>query len=160
MQEASPNGGPLLSRLRGVKHGPDLNVSKSEPGFSESRERGSNRDCRTAGTESATSLSQGSCMVLRPSSGIAHLLPDITQRAVYCFCLWCGLVWMERQSQDLSLDLGCNVILVWQVRVGRARRDFSAGDMTAYLLLIQQVCQQKPKSGKKAGRMSGMSPRF
>lgn len=65
MKEASPNGGPLLSRLRGVRH------------------------------------------------GIAHLLPDITQRAVYCFCLWCGLVWMER--------------------------DFSAGDMTAYLLLIQQV---------------------
>ncbi|CAE7211399.1 ABCB25 [Symbiodinium natans] len=45
--------------------------------------------------------------------GVAHLLPDISQRAVYCFCLWCGLVWMER--------------------------DFSAGDMTAYLLLIQQV---------------------
>ncbi|CAJ1420442.1 unnamed protein product, partial [Effrenium voratum] len=45
--------------------------------------------------------------------GLAQLLPDITQRSVYCFCLWCGLVWMER--------------------------DFSAGDMTAYLLLIQQV---------------------
>jgi len=45
--------------------------------------------------------------------GAAQLMPEITQRAVYCFCLWCGLVWMER--------------------------DFSAGDMTAYLLLIQQV---------------------
>ncbi|CAK9101544.1 unnamed protein product [Durusdinium trenchii] len=45
--------------------------------------------------------------------GLAKLLPDISQRSVYCFCLWCGLVWMER--------------------------DFSAGDMTAYLLLVQQV---------------------
>jgi len=45
--------------------------------------------------------------------GIGQLLPEITQRCVYCFCLWCGLVWMER--------------------------DFSAGDMTAYLLLVQQV---------------------
>ena len=26
VQEASPNGGPLLSRLRGVRHGPDLSV--------------------------------------------------------------------------------------------------------------------------------------
>jgi len=45
--------------------------------------------------------------------GFGQLLPEITQRSVYCFCLWCGLVWMER--------------------------DFSAGDMTAYLLLVQQV---------------------
>ena len=31
---------------------------------------------------------------------------------MYCFCLWCGLVWMER--------------------------DFSAGDMAAYLLLAPE----------------------
>jgi len=49
----------------------------------------------------------------RIKHGIAQLLPEITQKAVYCLCLWMGLVWMER--------------------------DFSAGDMTAYLLLIQQV---------------------
>jgi len=46
-------------------------------------------------------------------NGLAQLLPDITQRGVYCICLWSGLIWMEQ--------------------------DFNAGDMTAYLLLIQQV---------------------
>jgi len=45
--------------------------------------------------------------------GAVTVFNDVSARAVYCFCLWCGLVWMER--------------------------DFSAGDMTAYLLLIQQV---------------------
>merc|ERR1719221_1572529 len=45
--------------------------------------------------------------------GAVSVFNDTSQRAVYCFCLWCGLVWMEQ--------------------------DFSAGDMTAYLLLVQQV---------------------
>eukprot|EP00930_Biecheleria_cincta_P033398 TRINITY_DN23132_c0_g1_i1.p1 TRINITY_DN23132_c0_g1~~TRINITY_DN23132_c0_g1_i1.p1 ORF type:complete len:1084 (+),score=167.04 TRINITY_DN23132_c0_g1_i1:28-3252(+) len=49
----------------------------------------------------------------RVRHGVAQLLPEITQKGVYCLCLWFGLVWMER--------------------------DFTAGDMTAYLLLIQQV---------------------
>eukprot|EP00927_Polykrikos_kofoidii_P044837 TRINITY_DN38712_c0_g1_i1.p1 TRINITY_DN38712_c0_g1~~TRINITY_DN38712_c0_g1_i1.p1 ORF type:complete len:1150 (-),score=163.35 TRINITY_DN38712_c0_g1_i1:37-3486(-) len=46
-------------------------------------------------------------------SAAISVFHEVSQRAVYCFCLWCGLIWMEQ--------------------------DFSAGDMTAYLLLIQQV---------------------
>lgn len=45
--------------------------------------------------------------------GAVTVFNDISQKAVYCICLWCGLVWMERE--------------------------FSAGDMTAYLLLVQQL---------------------
>jgi len=51
--------------------------------------------------------------VRRLREGVVQVFNDTSQKAVYCFCLWCGLVWMEN--------------------------DFSAGDMTAYLLLVQQV---------------------
>jgi len=53
---------------------------------------------------------------LTPKQSVAQVGEDAMHQAIYCFSLWCGLVWMNR--------------------------DFSSGEMTAFLLLVSRVSNQ------------------
>merc|ERR1719454_1012011 len=60
---------------------------------------------------------------LTVAQGIAQVGEDTMHQAIYCFSLWCGLVWMNR--------------------------DFSAGEMTAFLMLVSRVSNETKEFKKQ-----------
>jgi len=63
--------------------------------------------------------------------GVAQVGEDAVHQAIYCFSLWCGLVWMDK--------------------------DFSAGEMTAFLLLVQRVSNQTKDFKKQVNNLLNQS---
>ena len=64
-----------------------------------------------------------------------------TSRSVVFIAFACGVAWCG--WSDRLRTLGCDCEAGKRELGPTARRDFSAGDMTAYLLLIQQACVQR-----------------
>ena len=79
----------------------------------------------------------GDCAAELKQAQELHACFQTSRSAVFiafaCGVAWCG--WSDRLR-----TLGCDCEARERELGPTARRDFSAGDMTAYLLLIQQAC--------------------
>lgn len=59
--------------------------------------------------------------------GVAKVGEDTMHQAIYCFSLWCGLVWMNKE--------------------------FSSGEMTAFLMLVSRVSNQAKELKKQVNHL-------